>query len=123
MLPLIWVGLGGFLGSVGRFLLGQVVPQSAGIPYPTLVINLTGALLIGGLLSSGVSRPDNHWFYFFIPGVLGGFTTYSAFSGETFFLLKNSQYKEALLYVLLTFFGGLLATSLGFWVGRTIILK
>jgi fluoride exporter len=123
MIPLIWVGLGGLLGSVGRFLMGQALTQSSGIPYPTLAINLTGALLIGGFLSSGVSRPDNSWFYFLIPGMLGGFTTYSAFSGETFFLLRNSQFKEALLYVFLTFFGGLLATSLGFWIGRTIILR
>ena len=123
MVPVFWVGLGGLLGSVCRFLLGQALTHSSGIPYPTLVINLTGALLIGGFLSSGVSRPDTTWFYFLIPGVLGGFTTYSAFSGETFFLLKNSQFKEALLYVLLTFFGGLLATSLGFWIGRTIIFK
>lgn len=121
MMNIFLVGLGGFCGSVIRYLIGLTISGSTlGIPYHTLLINISGSFLIGSLMVWGPEKLGLNSFYFLVPGLLGGFTTYSAFSGETFFLLKNNLHREAMIYVLLTLSGSLLATASGFWIGRTI---
>ncbi len=96
MLRILLVGVGGFLGSIGRYLLGDAVHRAAGsalFPYGTLAINGLGCLgigLIGGLAEtrgalSGETRA------FLMIGVLGGFTTFSTFGYETFQLLRDGQ--------------------------------
>lgn len=123
MKTIVLVGLGGLIGSVSRFLIGEVlsVHSQGGLPIHTLIINLAGSFLIGAFLFLTLQRPPNSIYYFLIPGLLGGFTTYSTFSGETFYLLKNSLYKEGSIYIVLTIVGGLIATASGFWLGRAIL--
>lgn len=69
---------------------------------------------MGIMLLVGRQRFGEVWYHFLVTGLLGGFSTYSAFSGETFLLLKNAQYQSALLYSSLTFFGGIFMAFLGF---------
>src|SRR5687768_692156 len=104
------VGCGGFLGSVSRFFIGLVLNKLyvSDIPHSTIIINLLGSLFVGFALSAFESKTSSPFFYFFVPGFLGGFTTYSAFSAETISMLGRHDYLHALSYVLLTLFGGVL---------------
>lgn len=121
MMSIILVGIGGFCGSIARYLIGlSLAGFTGGLPVHTLLINFSGSLLIGSLMVWGPEKLGFNTFYFLVPGLLGGFTTYSAFSGETFLLLKNNQHREALIYIVLTVTGSLLATASGFWIGRSI---
>jgi len=100
---LLYVVIGGGLGALIRYLLSSIIQkQSASLfPYGTLVVNLIGALFIGFLweLFSDITVSTNIRVLIFM-GVLGGFTTFSTFSLETFNLLKDRQYITALINVI-----------------------
>ena len=94
----LWVALGGALGSVGRFAASSLVARAAGgaLPWGTLLVNVAGSLLIGvaaGLwLSDGRLAVPVEARAFLIVGILGGFTTFSAFSLETLNLIRNGEW-------------------------------
>jgi len=96
MLRILLVGAGGFLGSVLRHLAGgaaQSLSRSATFPWGTFAVNLTGCLAIGFLAQLAESRGlfGDHGRAFVFVGVLGGFTTFSAFGNETFNLLRQGE--------------------------------
>jgi fluoride exporter len=113
---IILVALGGALGAVLRYLMGMGVAELLPYPFPLgiLLINILGSFLIGLLF---FVFNDQNWQELFrafvVVGVLGGFTTFSAFSFETLGLLNNGRYAAALLYVLLSVGLGLAAAMLG----------
>jgi len=92
----LMVGVGGFLGSVLRYLVGGLVQSAAAgstFPYGTLVVNVTGCYAIG-VVSSLVETPGAFGpgaRALIVMGVLGGYTTFSAFGNETVNLLRDSQ--------------------------------
>ena len=96
MIKVLLVGAGGFLGSVARYLIGGLVQAPLGevFPYGTLAVNVVGCLLIGGLSELSEARsflsPDARSFLFI--GLLGGFTTFSAFGNETTNLLRDREW-------------------------------
>ncbi|MFN8586253.1 MAG: fluoride efflux transporter CrcB [Candidatus Eisenbacteria bacterium] len=97
------VALGGAAGSVLRWSVAAAVQratQGAIVPWGTLAVNVAGSLAIGALLAladeRGVLAPDMR--LLLVTGVLGGFTTFSAFSGETLALLREGHGGVALLY-------------------------
>jgi CrcB protein len=95
-MKLLWVGLGGFAGSVLRYLVSGWVQQSSksvAFPWGTLVVNVTGCLAIGALSYLADTRGLFHAEarLFLIVGVLGGFTTFSAFGNETMNLLRDGE--------------------------------
>ena len=112
------VGTGGFAGAVFRYYFGGWVfhlhPQSK-FPLSTLLVNLIGCLLIGSLGALAhhfnAFSPQSRLFIF--TGVLGGFTTFSAFGFETFYLLRNNEVGLAILNVLVTVCFGLFLVWLG----------
>ncbi len=111
------IGIGSFIGGISRYLLsGAVQSKTAGLfPWGTLAVNITGCLLIGvvyGFADKG--QMTNDWRLFLATGVLGGFTTFSAFSYETAELMRNGNNLTALSYVALSIFAGVLATFIGF---------
>lgn len=115
----LYVGAGGFLGAVGRYYLGGLLTQlSAASRFPagTFTVNLLGCLAIGVLGGAVESRhllsPDARLFLF--TGVLGGFTTYSAFAFETYFLMREHAWKYAFANVVLQVLLCLAAVALGF---------
>lgn len=115
------VGLGGFLGAVARYLLGgwlQRLSKSVSFPYGTLVINLTGCLIIGLLAYLAETRsgfsPELR--SFLMIGVLGAFTTFSTFSNETINLLRDGQNLDSFLYVA----AHLILSLLLVWSGRRL---
>lgn len=97
-----WVALGGALGSLGRWgLTGFVQAQShAGFPWGTFAVNAIGSLAIGMLGTLAVERMTltGDARLFLVTGVLGGFTTFSAFSFETLALLRTGQWPAAVGY-------------------------
>ena len=119
MKDMLVVGLGGFIGAVARYKLGGWVLHHTAdwrFPLSTFLVNAIGCLVIG-LLAGLATRqhlfsPDLRLFLF--PGILGGFTTFSAFGYETFFLIRKGQSHVALSYVLLSVICGLVLVWLGF---------
>jgi CrcB protein len=96
LIKVLLVGAGGFVGSVARYLIGGLVQGPLGevFPYGTLAVNVVGCLLIGGLSELSEARsflsPDARSFLFI--GLLGGFTTFSAFGNETTNLLRDREW-------------------------------
>ncbi|MDH5575013.1 MAG: fluoride efflux transporter CrcB [Nitrospirota bacterium] len=120
---LLWVGVGGFLGSVGRFVVAgffnRLSPALA-FPIGTLAVNILGCFLIGLLHGLAESRnilgTDTRIFLFI--GVLGGFTTYSTFGFESLALLRDGEFFKTSANILLHVIVGLSAVWIGDTLGR-----
>lgn len=115
------VFLGGGLGSVGRWLvgLGAMRLMGTGFPWGTLAVNLIGGLVMGVLARVLVFLPSSGHDarVFLMTGVLGGFTTFSAFSLDTANLWLRGEAGAAALYVGLSVAGSLGAVAVGLWLG------
>jgi len=115
------VGIGGFIGSVLRYLVSgyvQQLSQSITFPYGTLVVNVVGCFIIGFLSqladARGVFTAESRAFVFV--GILGGFTTFSTFGNETLNFLREAENFPALVNV-----GAHLLLGLGaVWLGRNV---
>lgn len=122
MSAVFWVALGGALGSVLRYLSGLAVSQYTATYWGTLLVNLLGSLFIGLAAAYFSSRADNPLLRLaLMTGILGGFTTLSAFSLDVWYMLMNERLCQAGLYVLATLMGGVLATGCGWWLGRSVM--
>lgn len=118
------VGAGGFLGSVFRFGTGSLVYRLLGsttLPYGTLLVNVAGCFAIGIFGGLGDSRQviGTELRLFLFIGVLGGFTTFSAFGYETLVLVRAGDPSRAVLNVALNVIAGLLAVWAGYGLGRS----
>jgi len=113
---LIAIGTGSFIGAVSRYLLSQIIHTklSMAFPWGTLIVNIVGCFLIGIIfgLSDRANLPQE-WRLFLATGLIGGFTTYSAFSFETMSMLREGQLWYASAYVLASIVVGLIATFIG----------
>ena len=106
MRELLLVGAGGFLGAVARYGVGVGMrPWTSTFPWHTLMINVVGCFLIGCLVP--IVEHRTHWFLFLVPGVLGGFTTFSSFGHESIALAQGGRGVLAVLYVLASVLAGL----------------
>jgi CrcB protein len=121
LLSVIYVAVGGALGSVSRYLLGtwtQSASKSIDFPYGTLTVNLIGCFVIGFLSqlaeARGAFTPETRAFIFI--GILGGFTTFSSFGNDTINLLRDGELFNALLNVSANVIFGLALV----WLGRTV---
>ncbi len=124
MKTILWVGLGGALGSILRYLIGLIpFQQNAVFPYKTLAINVLGCFLIGILacLALGLSSIDPDYLLFLKVGFCGGFTTFSTFALETTDLFATGKWMVAVLYCLLSFFLCIAAVYGGEQIGNHLI--
>src|ERR1044072_8482598 len=117
----VFVALGGALGSISRYLLGawiQTLSQSIDFPYGTLTVNLIGCFVICFLAqlaeTRGAFTQEARAFVFI--GILGGFTTFSSFGSDTINLFRDGEAVNALLNVGANVIVGLILV----WLGRTI---
>ncbi|MBQ2261436.1 MAG: fluoride efflux transporter CrcB [Loktanella sp.] len=116
MTSVISVALGGAFGSVLRYLLGSAL----GFPVGTLVINVLGSFAIGLVWVLLAARGLQHWLPFVMTGLLGGFTTFSAFSLDTIRLVETGRITAAGLYVLASVILSIAACGLGLWLAKGI---
>jgi len=116
-----YVALGGAIGSVLRYQVGRLLtlvmgPQAVtAFPWATLTVNVAGSLAMG-LLAGWLARfgqGGEQWRLFFGVGVLGGFTTFSAFSLELFMLIDRHQGGLAFIYGAVSVLAGLSAMFIG----------
>jgi fluoride exporter len=118
--PLL-VAFGGAIGSLARYLLAGAVHRftSPYFPYGTFVVNVTGCLVFGALFAISEERfvigPPLR--AFLLIGVLGGFTTFSSFTFETFQLLRDGE----LLMAGANAVGQVVVGLAAFWIGATIV--
>jgi CrcB protein len=105
------VALGGALGAVLRWALGDAVPDGAGFPWTTFVINVTGTVVLASLPAFDAVRRRQVVAAALGPGLLGGYTTLSAYSEQTRVLLADGQTTTALLYLLGTLAACLIAVT------------
>jgi fluoride exporter len=118
------VMLGGAIGALARYHLGRWVGALAGLTFPwgTLAANILGGLAMG-LLVGVLARMSNGGEQLRLllgVGLLGGFTTFSAFSLETVLMIERGQMSVALLYILASVAGAVAALFLGLQLVRTI---
>ncbi len=119
------IAFGGAMGALLRYEAGLIWPTAPGsFPATTLTVNLLGCLVIGVFLVVVTEVWTAHRLLrpFFGTGVLGGFTTFSTYSLDIVNLIRLGQPAEALLYLLLTAVGALLAVALGM-VGARVLLS
>jgi CrcB protein len=115
------VGLGGFIGTVARFLISRYfqVNITSVFPWSTFIVNIVGCLLIG--IIYGISEKGDFLSpeirLFLTVGICGGFTTFSTFSNDSFMLIREQEWFRFALYTSLSIFIGLMAV----YVGRFII--
>jgi CrcB protein len=116
----VWVALGGALGSVARYACSGIAARwlGFGFPYGTLFVNVVGSYAIGVLgtiaIAGGRALSATDLRAFLIVGILGGFTTFSSFSLETFTLARGGNLGGAAANVLLSLVLCLTAVWLGY---------
>jgi CrcB protein len=119
---LFLVMLGGAIGAGARHLTGRAALAlwGPGFPWGTLIVNLTGGMLMGLLAGwlAARSSGDDALRYLLGVGVLGGYTTFSAFSLETANMLQRGEHGVALLYILASVAGSIIALFAGLQIAR-----
>ena len=119
MIECLCVGIGGFIGSVARYLIG-LLPFTCenGFPIKTFIINIVGALLIGVIAAWAAKSPtlDARIVLFIKVGICGGFTTFSTFALEIGGLLDRDFLFVAIMYAVLSTILGVIA----FYIGQTL---
>jgi CrcB protein len=122
--PYVMAAVGGAIGSVGRVMMTTLVARWTGedFPFGTIAVNVTGALLMGMLAGVGETDPGKPIFSesartFLMIGVLGGYTTFSTFSLQTFLLMEQGNFLGAALNILLS----VVLCVAGIWAGFMLI--
>jgi CrcB protein len=115
---ILLVGLGGFIGSIARYLVSHLnlSVDFFSIPIGTLTVNVAGSYIIGFL--TGISEKSDlltaEYRLFLMVGICGGFTTFSSFANENLMLMHQGQVLPVLLYTGLSIFLGFLAVYFGY---------
>jgi fluoride exporter len=119
MHSLIPVMAGGALGAALRFLTSSALPMRGGWPWGTLAVNLIGGFAMGMLAASLLRGSATESMRLFVGvGILGGFTTFSAFSLESWHMIVRGQFGMALVYGLTSVIGSIAMLGAGFWIVR-----
>ncbi len=118
-----WVALGGALGSVLRFGLGEAARRllgSAGIPWGTLAVNVLGSFVLGYFTRWALQHEATPALRAFVAiGLCGGFTTFSTFALEHYALVQDGAFVRAGFYTLLSLVLTLAAVAAGFALARS----
>lgn len=117
MLKIVAVAVGGSIGATTRYLVSLWAAErfGTGFPYGTLLVNIVGCFIIGGFMTATTERfiINPYWRLIVTVGFVGGLTTFSSFSYETFKLLEDGNITLVMCNVFGNFILGFLATWLG----------
>jgi CrcB protein len=117
------VALGGAIGASLRFLTGVGIMRYFGagdFPVAIMTVNVIGSFLMGVFVVLAAQRGLTHWAPFVMTGLLGGFTTFSAFSLETMTLIERGHMGSAALYVVLSVCLSVGGLALGLMAARSV---
>ncbi|KPA20787.1 putative fluoride ion transporter CrcB [Shimia sp. SK013] len=126
ILNVAYVALGGAVGAALRYLVGLSVVRTlgpgavSGFPVAIITVNIIGSFLMGVFVVAAANRGLTHLSPLVMTGLLGGFTTFSAFSLETVTLIERGQWGAAGVYVALSVVGSVGALFLGVLVARGV---
>lgn len=124
-MELLFAGIGASLGAMLRFFITnygkkhweKIGRKYANLPTATLIINLTGTLILGILFGLKV----NMFLYALVgTGVMGGYTTFSTLNTELVGMYHDKNYRGLILYTLASYVGGLILIYVGFYLGRVL---
>lgn len=122
MAVILWVAAGGALGSAARYLVNVASQRLLGADFPwgTLLVNVSGSFVMGILTTLAARKwlVGDHLVAFLTVGILGGFTTFSAYSLDFELLVEKRDYVAASLYGAGTVALSLAAVFLGVWLAR-----
>ena len=118
IMPFLSVALGGAIGSVLRYGVGLCVA----FPLGTLAVNVAGSFAIGVIWVQLTERGMQQWLPFVMTGILGGFTTFSAFTLDALRLIESDRILAAGGYVLASVVASIMACGLGLWLARSFSL-
>ena len=124
MKSILCVALGGAIGSLLRYAVGVWLKPEPSLAFPihTLVVNIMGCLVIGFVFSFLLAIPsDQYYRLFIITGILGGFTTFSSFGLESFYLIQQKEFFKAFGYIALSNILGLVAVWVGYSFHKLIV--
>jgi CrcB protein len=125
MTRLLWICLGGAVGTGARYLIGGWIARNAGTGFPwgTFAVNALGSFLLGAILQVALTTDmiSPTLRIALTTGVMGGFTTYSTFNYETLQLLLDDSWFFAVANLGVTVIGCLLAGALGLLCGRLLV--
>ncbi|WP_223424061.1 fluoride efflux transporter CrcB [Tateyamaria pelophila] len=119
------VALGGAIGASLRWLTGVAILRALGptdFPLAIITVNVIGSFLMGFFVVAAAHRGLTHLSPFVMTGLLGGFTTFSAFSLETMTMIERGQVGQAGLYILLSVGLSVGALALGLFAARGVFL-
>lgn len=119
---LLQVALGGAIGSMLRYMTNVGAGRLFGLNFPwgTVIVNIVGSFVMGALVVILAHKDATRLAPFLMTGVLGGFTTFSAFSLDSMKLFETGQIAPAILYVAGTVAASLMAIVLGVHLMRTL---
>ena len=119
---LIYVAFGGAVGASLRFVVGLGVVRLLGTGFPLAIItvNVIGSFLMGAFVVAAAHRGLAHYSPLVMTGLLGGFTTFSAFSLETVTLIERGQITAAAVYVMVSVVGSVAALAAGLMMARAV---
>lgn len=120
MMKYLLVFIGGGMGSAGRYFISRVIPWDGhSFPFATLIANLLGCFCMGIAFEFFKDQTMDHTSRIFIvAGILGGFTTFSAFSIEGLIIFHQNDWSKYFIYTLVSILGGLLAAMGGILITR-----
>ncbi len=119
------VALGGAIGASVRYLFGVGMMRLAGpteFPFAIMTVNIIGSFLMGVFVVAAANRGLTHFSPFVMTGLLGGFTTFSAFSLEAVTLIERGQIGSAAAYVALSVGLSIFGLMLGLWLARGVFV-
>jgi len=120
---LLQVALGGAIGASARYLTGIWIVAVAGhtpFPYAIPIVNIVGSFLMGLFVVAATHKGLTHLSPMVMTGILGGFTTFSAFSLEAVELYERGDFAAAAVYVGASVVLSILGLMAGLWIGRSL---
>ncbi len=121
-MSLIYIGFGGFIGALARYSFNLIFGSILGLPVPlaTIFVNILGSFLMGIIFYFTSNNPSEFYKLFFMTGILGSFTTFSAFSLDSINMFFEKEYLNLFLYISISVFLSIFSLYLGFVLSRFI---